>query len=717
MSSPGAALDLPLARAVEPSLDRAAVTRCELPAAFAHLAATLRARPPSPALALLRDPPPEPDAFDVWLSRAASLLDQEAIEADAAYPELDALLARCAPGLLNLDAATRERFLLVTRRGKGSLFAMDAAGVEHELPDALVRRALSRPLDAWIRGVESMLGEIGCDAGGARERAVDRLLRSEASSDLRVGQCWLLRSTSGDLRAQLSRAGVLSAGTAFLAARLAATAFTFLKWSILAAAVERDTLSGGDLVWWSLAFVSEAVFDVVSGSPRWDLATRLGLWLRRTVFRGALSLDIDDSRKQGAGSLLARAIDVDRLEAATLQGGLSAVVGAFELVAAFILLSGHPLLTAWLVLSVVVLAVVGVVYTRRTRAWTDTRLDVTGELVSSMVGHRTRLVHQRPERWHDREEVTLDAHAIELQRLDAVSTASSSIPSVFMLGGLALLIVTAVRTGAHAISEDLFLVAGLLVAFSSLSDLLGALRRIGAAIVAWEKIRPLVSLDARLDPRRGDAHLSLEGAAAPSALDLVDVVFRYAGRTAPALDGVSLRIEVGDRLLLEGPSGGGKSTFASLMAGLRLPERGVLLHGGTDRRSLPFAEWRRAVAYCPQFHENFLFSDTLAFNLLMSRRWPTSPRDLELAETLCRELGLGPLLDAMPLGLQEVVGESGWRLSHGERSRIFIARTLLRSASVSIFDESFAALDPETLLVVMRCVERRAGTLVIVAHP
>jgi ABC-type transport system involved in cytochrome bd biosynthesis fused ATPase/permease subunit len=71
----------------------------------------------------------------------------------------------------------------------------------------------------------------------------------------------------------------------------------------------------------------------------------------------------------------------------------------------------------------------------------------------------------------------------------------------------------------------------------------------------------------------------------------------------------------------------------------------------------------------------------------------------------------------MPAGLLQMVGEIGWQLSHGEQSRLFIARALLQGAEVIILDESFAALDPETLHQVQRCVLEHAATLLVIAHP
>jgi ATP-binding cassette subfamily B protein len=96
--------------------------------------------------------------------------------------------------------------------------------------------------------------------------------------------------------------------------------------------------------------------------------------------------------------------------------------------------------------------------------------------------------------------------------------------------------------------------------------------------------------------------------------------------------------------------------------------------------------------------------------------WLTE-KDYEEAETISRELGLGPLLEKMPAKMLQMVGESGWQLSHGERSRVYMARALLQGADVLIFDESFAALDPENVRLALDCVLNRARTVLVIAHP
>ena len=143
----------------------------------------------------------------------------------------------------------------------------------------------------------------------------------------------------------------------------------------------------------------------------------------------------------------------------------------------------------------------------------------------------------------------------------------------------------------------------------------------------------------------------------------------------------------------------------------------VVLCHGLDRPTMGPAGWQRRVVMVPQFHENHIVLGTLAFNVLLGRRWPPQDQDLQEAESVCRQLGLGPLLDRMPSGVHEIVGETGWQLSHGERSRVYIARALLQRAEVFILDESFAALDPATLGQTVRCVADTAPTLLVIAHP
>jgi ABC-type bacteriocin/lantibiotic exporter with double-glycine peptidase domain len=195
------------------------------------------------------------------------------------------------------------------------------------------------------------------------------------------------------------------------------------------------------------------------------------------------------------------------------------------------------------------------------------------------------------------------------------------------------------------------------------------------------------------------------------------ITYRHARRDAPAVDDVDLRVARGDRILLRGPSGSGKSTLSALLSGVRPLQSGLLFFRGLDLPTVGLENWRRRVLLAPQFHANHVFIGTLAYNLLLGRAWPPSAADRREALDVCRALGLGALIDRMPLGLEQPVGETGWQLSHGERTRVFLARSILQKPALMILDETFAALDATTVALSMGYVLERQETLLVVAHP
>ena len=395
------------------------------------------------------------------------------------------------------------------------------------------------------------------------------------------------------------------------------------------------------------------------------------------------------------------------------------MVAGIELVIATIVLAkgaggGYHvvLLIGWLGVA----WVAGHGFFRRPRRWTQLRLRMSHELVEKMVGYRTRLAQQSPERWHDGEDAELARYLSVSRAMDRASVFVSALPRAWLFVGVLGLAPSVIgggsTTGLLAVG-----LGGMLLSYRALDKLVDGFSDLADAVIAWEQVSPLFySAQRREAP--GDPALAIPpDSDRPSTLLEADAIgFRYPDRASPIIKEASLKISVGDRAVVASPSGGGKSTLVSLLNGLRTADSGSLLLYGLDRQRLGAERWTRRVAAAPQFNENHVFTETFAFNLLMGRGWPPKAGDLEEAEALCKELGLGDLIEKMPGGLFQMVGEMGWQLSHGEKSRLYIARALLQGADLVILDESFAALDPDNFRRSLACALEHAPSLLVTAH-
>jgi ABC-type multidrug transport system fused ATPase/permease subunit len=479
-----------------------------------------------------------------------------------------------------------------------------------------------------------------------------------------------------------------------------------------------------------------AAFVAAHAAASWSagrLAVDGGRLLRARLMEGLLRLDTEPLRAEGIGQLLGRVMETEAVESLSLGGGLLGVAGLFELTTGAIILAlgvSASSELAYLGLLFTVAVVLATWLWRALGRWSALRLALTHDLVERMVGHRTLVAQQPPELRHAGEDAALAAYENAGRTLDRVAAALGVlVPRGWLFVGVATLApaLATSSVGAGLVATTL---GGVLFVYGALRKLTQAFPALATAAVAWRQVAPLFAGSAAVAPAptrgnapapaRGDVPAPARGdapAPAPALVVARDVGFRYPGRAAPALVGCSFEIRRGDRVLLEGPSGGGKSTLASLVAGLRAPDVGALALDGVDQSDLGLERWRERVGVVPQFHENHVFSASVLFNLLLGRAWPPRPEDVTAAEALCRELDLGGVLDRMPSGLEQLVGESGWQLSHGERSRLFIARALLQRLDLRVLDESFAALDPETLERVLECVLARADTLLVIAHP
>ena len=200
--------------------------------------------------------------------------------------------------------------------------------------------------------------------------------------------------------------------------------------------------------------------------------------------------------------------------------------------------------------------------------------------------------------------------------------------------------------------------------------------------------------------------------AGPLAVELRDVTYRYPSSRHAALTGVSFTVTAGEFTALVGPSGSGKSTLAALLLRFMDPSTGSVLANGVALTEMAPDEWRRYIAYVPQFPH--IFCGSVADNIRLGR--PGAPR--AAVETAARQAGAAEFIDRLPYGYETVVGDSGYGLSGGQRQRLALARAFLRDAPLLLLDEPAAGLDPVQASELRDVLQQLAAgrTVLVIAH-
>ena len=189
-----------------------------------------------------------------------------------------------------------------------------------------------------------------------------------------------------------------------------------------------------------------------------------------------------------------------------------------------------------------------------------------------------------------------------------------------------------------------------------------------------------------------------------------DVCFAYRD-DEPILQHINMHIAPGEHIALVGPTGSGKTTVIRLLCRLYEQQQGRILLDGIDIREIQIAELRKRLGVVLQ--DTFLFSGNVENNLKLD----TNIARPEL-EKICNDLGLSPLLERLPNGLDTSLRERGGNLSSGERQLLAIARVALRNPSILIMDEATAFLDPSTEATLQRDLGRLLTnrTAIVIAH-
>jgi len=529
---------------------------------------------------------------------------------------------------------------------------------------------------------------------------------------------WLLTGTLLMLGATLSSVGLLALSGWFItAAGLTALAGGAMAMDLLLP-------RAGIRVFALTRTLSRYGERLVNHSAVFRILADLRLWL----FRGLLGGRREQLAGLRDGELLNRiTADIDALDHLYLRVlGPSAVAGLGLLLALVTVGMLAPMLLWPLLLVLVPLAVLVPWWTQRSAA----RLAAGNAALASQL----------------REQIITDARTLaelhlyggigrrldtltelDRTRLDAESRlarAQALAETLLSLGTLLTMALT-LAIGLSAVSAGTLgtpMLVGVLLGMFALGELLAPLplgwQLLGKVRWSATRLRGLRQDLSALDGAAGA--LTAAAAAAPAQrqpgatpeLLLDGLWFRHRAGQSPCLADLSLCLSPGEAIGVVGPSGTGKSSLLGLIMGELTPERGRVLLDGIDVATLPEAQRQTRFALLDQ--RTVLFSATIAENLRIANPAASD----ETLRGLLVELGLGPLLESLPDGLDTWLAEAGNGLSGGQARRLALARTLLKPAPIVLLDEPLEGLDASSEKQVLAAIAAwtRGRSLLVIGH-
>lgn len=241
---------------------------------------------------------------------------------------------------------------------------------------------------------------------------------------------------------------------------------------------------------------------------------------------------------------------------------------------------------------------------------------------------------------------------------------------------------------------------------SPLQNIINLQPKLQEAKVANNRLNEVLQVDTEKADTNSQDQVDLVG---PINIHHVDYSYEY---SRPILQDINLQIGCNDKLAIVGLSGSGKSTLAKLLVGFYLPTQGQIEFNQHKTTEINLCDIRQYVHYLPQSPQ--LFSGTIKDNLLMGLDREVSAEEIDNA---CKLALIYNDIQEMPLKYETKLDEEATALSGGQKQRLTIARALLTSARVLIFDESTSSLDPITeKRIVENLLEIEDRTMIFIAH-
>jgi ATP-binding cassette subfamily B protein len=282
--------------------------------------------------------------------------------------------------------------------------------------------------------------------------------------------------------------------------------------------------------------------------------------------------------------------------------------------------------------------------------------------------------------------------------------------AVIFTGGLAatmVLCASGIEHGTNTVGDFVMINAMMIQLYVPLNFMGMVYREIKQALIDIEFMFSLLNRKPEIEDKPGAPPLQVRA----GTIRFDNVTFSY-DPDRPILKGLSFDVAAGHTVAIVGPSGAGKSTISRLLFRFYNVTGGRILIDGQDIRDVTQTSLRAAIGMVPQ--DTVLFNDTIRYNIRYGR-WDAS--DVEVEEA-ARQAQIDGFIRLSPKGYETEVGERGLKLSGGEKQRVAIARTILKSPPILLLDEATSALDSHTERDIQDELERvsRNRTTLVIAH-
>jgi len=270
-----------------------------------------------------------------------------------------------------------------------------------------------------------------------------------------------------------------------------------------------------------------------------------------------------------------------------------------------------------------------------------------------------------------------------------------------------ILCVNGIQEGRNTLGDFVLINAMMIQLYQPLNFMGMVYREIKQANIDIESMFQILGQNPEIQDRPNAPDLKI----AKGDVEFHNVHFAYDVKR-PILKGISFTVPAGKTVALVGPSGAGKSTISRLLFRFYEPQAGRITIDGQDIRDVTQRSLRDHIGMVPQ--DTVLFNDTIGYNIRYGR-WDASEAEIEEAACLAQIDGF---IRMVPGGYSAQVGERGLKLSGGEKQRVAIARTILKSPPILLLDEATSALDSFTEREIQTALDRvsKGRTTLVIAH-